>query len=359
MKDLLVSCDWWQAHVKTQEFRWDHPHYNCQLLGVKSRTFSETWNISKDGRTIATLCCKPFSPKIPKHSGTLKIENYILYNENRCKIIDQITSDLQLYTQGTTRLDICGDFRRICGQLPELLIRDILEERIYKVGHARNSVIGDSDPSRCIITAYGTAGRTNSYSYLRYGSRTSRISTYLYNKTKELNEQHDKPYIREMWRQNGWFGDMNVWRLEFSIKGRNMKLIEKDTGEVLPNNPKLWINNDIMPTIYNSLCAHYFDLRRKTQQRKDREDRIPLWLDNIGAQYLVKKLDSNKHNNRADKIFLRKLAMMANETQNPAIINAAAELGVAYAVEKSMGKWVSEQGLQFSRVEEDLFTDKI
>lgn len=357
--NLLISCDWWQAHVDASDFLWEHPDYNCQLMPVKSRTFSEVWSISKEGRPVATLARKPFSPKIPKGTGTIKIENYILYHTNRCKIIDQITSDLQLYVKGTTRLDIAGDFRRLCGMLPELVIRDILEERIYKVGHAKSTVIGSQDHTQQQFTAYGTAGRTNTYSYLRYGSRTSRISTYLYNKTKELNEQNDKPYIREMWRENGWYGDMNVWRLEYSIKGREMKFIEKDTGEILPNNPKIWLQQDIMKVVYSSLCAHYFDLRKKTQQRKDREQRIPLWPDTLPATHLVTKLDSNKHNNRADKIFLRKLADMASETQNIGIINAAARLGREYAGEKELTQWAADNGLIFTEQQCDIFTKTI
>lgn len=346
--DVLISCDWLQIHADGSDFRYDHPQYNCQLLPVRSRTFSEVWNISKEGKTVATLARKPFSPKIPKGCATIKIENYILYNQNRCAIIDQIMSDLELYTLGTTRIDICGDFRRIANRLPELLIRDILEERIYKVGHSKATTIGEHQQQR--FTTYGTAGRTNTFSYLRYGSRTSRISTYLYNKTKELNEEHDKPYIREMWRNNGWYGDQNVWRLEFSIKGRDMKFIEKDTGEILPNNPKLWIKNDIMPTIYASLCSHYFDLRYKTQQRKDREDRIPLWSSSDTGQHLIKKLDATKHSNRADKIFLRKLANMATETTRTDLINLAAELGAIYAEEKQLWNWMRENSIGFSRV---------
>lgn len=345
MNDVLINCDWLQIHVNAAAFNVNHPHYNIQMLPVSSRTFRDVFTISKDGRQVAQLACHPFSPKIPSHSGTIKFENYILYNANRCAIIDQIMEDLQIYTLGTTRIDICGDFRRIASRLPEQLIQDILFERIYKVGHAKVTTIGDQQRQQ--FTSYGTAGKTNTFSYLRYGTRNSRISTYLYNKTKELNEEHDKPYIREIWRENGWYGDMNVWRLEFSIKGRDMKFIEKDTGEVLPNNPKLWIKQDIMPTIYAALCRHYFDLRLKTQVRKDREERIPLWPTEPVSAPLIKKLDSNKHSNRADKIFLRKLANMATETQNTTIINLAAELGEAYAAEKRLESWSIINKLEF------------
>lgn len=348
MAELLISCDWLQMHILTQDFRHDHPQYNCQLLPVKSRTFEEVWSISKEGRPVAQLARKPYSPKIPTHSGTIKIENYILYHQNRCAIIDQILSDLQLYVQGTTRIDICGDFRRIAHRLPEQLIQDILMERIYKVGHAKATTIGDQHQQR--FTTYGTAGKTNTYSYLRYGSRTSRISTYLYNKTKELNEQHDKPYIREMWAENGWHGDMNVWRLEYSIKGREMKFIAKDTGEILPNNPKLWIKNDIIPTIYGALCEHYFDLRKKTQVRKDREERIELWTSEPAAQHLIKKLDSNRHNNRSDKVFIKKLCNLAAETANTDIINTAIALAESYANEKKMLAWCKANDIKFQQV---------
>lgn len=346
MNDVIINCDWLQIHVNAAAFQANHPHYNIQMLPVSSRTFRDIFTISKDGRQVAQLACHPHSPKIPKHSGTIKFENYILYNTNRCAIIDQIMEDLQIYTLGTTRIDICGDFRRIASRLPEQLIQDILFERIYKVGHAKVTTMGDQQKQQ--FTSYGTAGKTNTFSYLRYGTRNSRISTYLYNKTKELNEEHDKPYIREIWRENGWHGDMNVWRLEFSIKGRDMKFIEKDTGELLPNNPKLWIKNDIMPTIYSALCRHYFDLRLKTQVRKDREERIPLWPTEPVSAPLIKKLDSTRHSNRSDKIFLRKLANMATETQNTNIINLAAELGEAYAAEKRLEAWSIINKLEFN-----------
>lgn len=348
MNDVLISCDWLQIHCNAAGFKTDHPQYNIQLLPVSSRTFRDIYTISKEGRQVAQLACHPFSPKIPSYSGTIKFENYILYNDNRCAIIDQIMEELQLYTLGTTRIDICGDFRRIAGRLPEHLIQDILFERIYKVGHAKVTTMGDQQRQQ--FTSYGVAGKTNTFSYLRYGTRNSRISTYLYNKTKELNEEHDKPYIREMWRNNGWHGDQNVWRLEFSIKGRDMKFIAKDTGEILPNNPKLWIKNDIMPIIYAALCRHYFDLREKTQIRKDREERIPLWPSEPVSAPLIKKLHSTRHNNRADKIFLRKLANIATETQNTTIINLAAELGAAYAEEKSLRTWTLINKISFQPV---------
>ena len=212
------------------------------------------------------------------------------------------------------------------------------------------TTIGHQNHENQQFTSYGTAGRTNTFSYLRYGSRSSRISTYLYNKTKELNEEHDKPYIRDMWRENGWLGDQNVWRLEFSVKGREMKFIEKDTGEILPNNPKLWIKNDIIPTIYASLCDHYFDIREHTQIRKDREEKIPLWADEDTATHLIKKLDSNKHDNRADKIFVKKLAQMQSETTNTDIINMACELGERYLQEKRMVEWAQRNKIEFKQV---------
>lgn len=359
VNEPIISIDWLQIHVDASDFNCDHKDYNCTLMPVRSRTFSEVWSISKDGRHVAILQRKPFSPKIPKGCGTLKIENFILYYQTRQHIVEQFLHELHLSPRGTTRIDICGDFQKIANRWPEELIRDIIEERIYKVGHARSTLIGEHRIPSGEFTTYGTAGKTNTYSYLRYGSRTSRISTYLYNKSKELREQHDKPYIREMWKRANFNEQNDTWRLEFSLKGRNMDFIYKDTGEELPHHPIEWLMIEKTNRIYTALCEHYFDIREKTQIRKDREHTIPLFDTLTPSGILVTKLDTNSHNNRADKIFIRKLAEMANETQNKAIINAAALLGQAYAKEKDLRKWASEQGISFKTVDNDLFTNDI
>jgi len=44
-----------------------------------------------------------------------------------------------------------------------------------------------------------------------------KISARLYNKTLEMNKK-PRPYLEDLWRQSGWDGHQDVWRLEFQIR---------------------------------------------------------------------------------------------------------------------------------------------
>ena len=53
---------------------------------------------------------------------------------------------------------------------------------------------------------------------------------YLYNKSQEMADVKEKPYIRERWNQAGLRSDCSVWRLEFSLKSDFFSMIDKDSG---------------------------------------------------------------------------------------------------------------------------------
>jgi len=44
-----------------------------------------------------------------------------------------------------------------------------------------------------------------------------KISARLYNKTLEMSKK-PRPYLEELWRESGWDGNQDVWRLEFQIR---------------------------------------------------------------------------------------------------------------------------------------------
>lgn len=331
----IISVDWLQIHVSTKEMRHRAKGYQIEKIeGAKSRTYSEVWKIAKDHRPVAQLQCAPFSPKLPPWSGVLKVENYILYTASRSTIIDQILTDLRLDPRGMTRIDICADFQKIADRDPQQLIQDIIEGQVRKVGHSAQSIICDEQQ-----TAYGR----REWQYLRYGSRSSRISTYMYNKTKELNDVSDKPYIRALWKCNGFaIKKRSTWRLEFSIKGRQMKFISTDTGEILPNDYKLWLTPSVATDVYRALCNHYFALVIPDHTRTRKCTPIPLWPTMGSSEIMIKYLDPTHHNNRADKIFIRKLANIASELYDQDTIKLAGELLERYVDVKKMNEWFKD-----------------
>lgn len=337
-KQPIINVDWLQIHVDTSHINTAQRQYQLRTLeGVRTKTFAKVTEIRRDNRLIATLHHQPHSPKLPKGCGVLKIENYILYTDSRQNIISQLIRTIGLTTISTTRIDICGDFQQIADRDPQQLVTDIIKGDIRKIGHARQSIIGNET-----ITAYGK----REWQYLRYGSRSSRISAYLYNKSKELRDDHDKPYIRAIWASNGLaIKKRDTWRLEFSIKGRDMKYISTETGEILPQDYRYYLSGDVLTDIYRALCNHYFAISLNDHTRASNCTPISLWRELGGSNILVKYIDPTRHNNRADKIFLRKLLTIGEELTDTTTIDIAHTLADRYMHIKNLRGWATEQNL--------------
>lgn len=60
------------------------------------------------------------------------------------------------------------------------------------------------------------------------GSRSSRISAILYDKSREIQKSH-KLWMREVWSRNGWQEDMPVWRAEFRMRRDFLRAVKIET----------------------------------------------------------------------------------------------------------------------------------
>ena len=285
LNEPLISVDWLQFFVDLSDYQ--EPWWGSEeILQAKSRTFSEIATISLCGEVVATICRKPYSPVISPTCGTLKIENEYLYLSNAVKLISQVFSDFNIRVLSVTRVDLCGDFEQITGGQPSQLILDLINGKRIKVGHSRYYVHGEDlwrakglrqigEHTWVVPNSWEAVGSTSSMrlDYLRYGTNKSNVCCYMYNKSKELREVKDKPYIRNRWKDT----HADVWRLEFSIKGRRLSFIERESGVVMPENWEVYFSSEVCG-YYMSLCSHYFNIRENTGQvRKDREEVVLLW----------------------------------------------------------------------------------
>ena len=83
---------------------------------------------------------------------------------------------------------------------------------------------------------------------ISWGAKKSMVTTRFYNKTMELKQVHDKPYIRQAWYLCGLVDDWNtlekkrrdgttykpqIWRVEFAIKSSTKKwfVVEDYNGD--------------------------------------------------------------------------------------------------------------------------------
>lgn len=172
-----------------------------------------------------------------------------------------------------SRIDIALDFETFdSGDVPSKFVQRYMSGRYSKINQAN-------------IKSFGRDrwdGRT--WNWLSWGSPTSAIGTKLYNKSLELKEAHDKPYIRQAWQAAGlvddavdlWKIDRNgrkyypeIWRVEFSIKSgtRNWVVIEDKTASKrglrsLRNTLDVYNTKDKILTMFFSLAQHYFHFKK-------------------------------------------------------------------------------------------------
>lgn len=165
----------------------------------------------------------PHSSILDANGGIIKIDNRILYDRTLLLgFLDAFAELMQFYPEDykVSRLDLCLDFNEFLNDLhPHQVISDFAGNKLRKIGKSK-------------FALYGTQfkGAYMKYSGLRFGVHGSEMSIYLYNKTLELKEKENKPYIVEKWQEFGLDVD-NVWRLELSLSPKTPLYVDKTTGE--------------------------------------------------------------------------------------------------------------------------------
>lgn len=173
--------------------------------------------------------------------------------------------------QRISRIDICLDFELFdSGDKPAVFLQRYINGKYSKINQAN-------------VHAHGTdSWTTRSWNSCSWGSKQSMIGTKFYNKTKELAEVHDKPYIRQAWmlaglvdnpmtcERRGKDGNIyvaDIWRLEFSISSsvKNWLVIERDgkdkNYQSIRNTLQMYDSRDKLLTMFAALQEHYFQFR--------------------------------------------------------------------------------------------------
>ncbi len=170
---------------------------------------------------VATLACHPDKGILKPDSAFLKIDNRFLYNGDLKALVLDLNEALQLKFKNISRIDLALDFHSFKNNLdPEAFIDRVIVRtpRYMKMGHGKFYLIG----------VYGE--KQNSYPYIRFGTAKSNLYYYLYDKTLELKEKTDKPWIREKWKADGLNDAESIWRLEFAIHSCSKGIVDDETA---------------------------------------------------------------------------------------------------------------------------------
>lgn len=231
----------------------------------------------------------------------IRLCNRTCYFDNAAEAFSQFLSEHGYTDIRISRVDICLDFVKFDkGDDPQAFVRRYFRHKYAKINQGRISSHGEDT---------WTGQEWNS---LSWGSKTSAVTTKMYNKTMELHDTKTdtfkKPYIRQAWQlchmiDNWQRCTLNgevvyVWRVEFSLRSsvKGWVPIEIDGNpknyQSLRNTLECYEGRDKLLVMFASLANHYFHFKKyKIGRRKDRcADKI---LFDFSGTQITYKLSTN------------------------------------------------------------------
>lgn len=203
----------------------------------------------------------------------VRLTNRACYFNNASRVMQQFLEQYGLHFKRISRVDVCLDFVKFdYGDEPATFMARFFKGRYSKINQAR-------------IRANGQDlwdGRL--WNSVSWANPKSMVGTKFYNKTMELRERADKPYIRQQWRVAGFVDDdlhltkhmpdgtdekVDVWRVEFSIKSGTRKwfVMEDCSGKrrqliSRENTLRMYESKQQLLDVFMSLAEHYFHFKR-------------------------------------------------------------------------------------------------
>lgn len=207
---------------------------------------------------------------------------------NRACYHNQAARNLQLFLEQwgfsykrISRIDICLDFERFdYGDDPQTFLQRFVKGRYSKINQANICLHGlDMWDGRC-------------WNSVKWGAPKSMVTTRLYNKTMELQQVHDKPYIRQAWQLSGLVDDWAslekrrrdgtvykpaIWRVEFAVKSgtNNWMVVEDYNGDrkrirSVRNDLNCYLTRQQVFDVFLSLVHHYFHFKHVEYKNESR-----------------------------------------------------------------------------------------
>lgn len=237
----------------------------------------------------------------------IRLCNRTCYAFDAGTIMQNFLDDHGFVFMSISRIDLCLDFEKFdSGDVPFKFLTRYLKGRYAKVNQCNIAVHGKDEWN----------GRN--YNSISWGSKKSPIFTRFYDKTLELKEGKDKPYIRQAWASCGLVDDFiqltkkgsdgvfykpRIWRLEFAISSNVKNWVCFDVDEhgdkthlSKRNDLSVYANRELLEPMFASLVAHYFHFKKyEKTQRKDRcIDKVLFSFEQMTTMYRVEKLCTSK-----------------------------------------------------------------
>lgn len=266
-----------------------------------TRVFKKLYKVTHRGLDYFYIQQEPISSALKRGLTLVKIANRVLYSEKYVSLLLDFLKYFRLQYKGVSRLDIAYDCNYFYnGRSPKKFLHDYickpLEERggIYLANVKKHVAFFEKSISS-----------NAKYSYVKFGMGTGGRSAYMYDKSVELREVKDKPWIRKMWADNGLVDDekTHVWRSEISIKAQGKQLLSLDTGELFALHPTFLDTYEKICKLFHFYASKAFDFRINEGQ-KNRRNFPPLRLfdTTIDITCVPRKISIAADTGRSEKV---------------------------------------------------------
>lgn len=264
LRPLGNSMEWKEKISPRSDKYGNHRCY--KLAGAKEyiQGYEQQRTIIYKNYTIATVAWSPADKRKRAEGCAVKMSNPTLYCADWFFLLMDVFAVLEWQPHNITRCDLAVDLNYfVGGLLPSTFIRKyICKNNCSFIRHGSNK-----------WALYGRKEmRTTVFDSIRWGSRSSGVSVYLYNKTKELRDVHDKPWIREAWKKADLSSTLDVWRVEISITSQGLGLKSLADGMF----HTLFIDDIAKPEyvqeVFLTFAAHYFKFFRTDPKAKRKRD---------------------------------------------------------------------------------------
>lgn len=250
---------------------------------------------------VFTSSSKPTSPVIPQNTFQIKFNNKFLYQNNLYNILTDLINDNNLTFKSMSRIDVAIDFNLFYRNLkPTSFIKSVFTKRYLK-------------KQRSLFQTISNTSIKGLPTYARFGRNTSDYCSYLYNKTFEMDSVKNKPWIRDNWKLHDMPTNMDIWRLEFSIKNARINLTDTDSGEFTNVNQMSILSPQNINILFWTFYINTFEfVINNGLSRIDRMPKLKLLTPDITNLKTIRFTEFHD-SGRADKIYINKLNNHYNE----------------------------------------------
>ena len=334
-----VVLDWVTVHAlpKGEEIDYTRTEFTIRTMDRGTRT-CKVWEEAYQGsQRIATISREPYSSVMNPKMILIKFDNKILYRGDFPTLVKHILEEWGLNFVSFSRIDIAMDYQRTDDQKPAIqYVRDFLSGEILKVGKGK-------------YACHGEYHYEYEPQYLRFGTPTSDVTAYTYNKTREMDQKGDKPWIRQTWEELEPEEELDVWRLEFSIKASCVKFLDKETAELLDTHNFDMILPENRVRIFQALLLKYWqyvpgDDPDTNKARRTRKEILSL----PGEPLFLYIYNSEEASNRTEKILIKKLKSMYDEMRDMSDDNLRElEITQEHVIQKhGLQEWTLKRGFK-------------